>query len=138
MATRPFPLAPATDAEVTAALVPFIARYVWSAKRARVTALCVPWRKRAGARDLVDALDPAHVIELVGAPAPSREARALARVRRATPGVFIDEGGGHYRAQLDAALDELDGDPALFIAADGSCGVALFEIGASWLIVESR
>lgn len=138
MATRPSPLAPATDAELTAALVPFIARYVWSAKRARATALCVPWRKRARARDLIDALDPAHVIELVGAPAPSREAAALALRRRAPPGLFIDENGRHYRAQLGAALDELDGDHALVIAADGSCGVALFDIGASWLVTDGR
>lgn len=138
MTTRPPSLAPATDPEVTAALVPFIARFVLPAKRGRATSLFVPWRKRARARDLIDSLDPRCVIALAGAPAPSPEAHALARLRKATPGVFIDDSKTRWRAHLGAALDELDGDYALFVAADGHCGVALFEIGVSWLILDAR
>jgi hypothetical protein len=140
MATKPDEfdgLERATQADIDAALGPFIQRFVPVKKRERAVSLFMPLRKRARPRDLIDLIEKPAFIPLDGS---ARAEAALASINADQAGVYINGRPAALLASFGKAL-QLGlcsySDEELFIARGGGCGLVLEDIGAC-LIIQAR
>lgn len=131
MIKRPFDALPtATPDEISAALRPFIARFVPKARRERVESLFLPLRPRTTIRAMVEAIDPA-ALQFGGEPTFSA----------AWPGVYLTGSTRAYRTTFGGA-QELLGEGIdhenLFVASAGEFGWIYDDDQGSFLVSSPR
>ena len=128
-------LEPATQADIDAALGPFIERFLPKDKRGRAASLFLPLKKRARPRDLVEIIENNAVVQLDGSPSA---AAAIARISADLEGIYLNGKPAAFRTSFGRAR-ELGlfsySDEEIFIACDGRCGLVNFEIGGACLVV---
>ena len=123
----------ASQAEIDAALGPFVERFIRKENRERATNLFMPMRKRARPQDLFDHVDPSTSIELDGSPAATA---AIASVEAAADGVYLHNTGAAFLATFDQVRREvIREDVSMFIARSGKFALFIDDVGDPILIV---
>ncbi|MGC4116895.1 MAG: hypothetical protein QM765_20500 [Myxococcales bacterium] len=124
----------ATQADIDAALRPFIQTFVQPHKRERAISLFLPLKRRARPRELVASLRMEAVIRLDGS---AQTERALARIAPDLAGVYVVGKPAAFRTSFLQARHLRGfayGDEEIFVAHGGGCALVNFEIGVDWLI----